>query len=150
MVASSSPSSQTSHLISFGFSLEEAEVAATVVSTPDAKRLTGSEEAEKRVEEAVLTDSGLLSLPRGLSGTVGGISKMPRHRGHLKGAWPISKGDYNYIQIRKDSGNLFEKNDHELCWIHLSRHSRQAECRQGRVLTGPCINLWHMQHSLND
>jgi len=37
-----------------------------------------------------------------------------------------------------------------LCWIHLSRHSRQAEWRQGRVLTGSHKDSWHTQHSSND
>jgi len=78
-VASSSPSSQISHLISFGLTfffadkpaVEEIEAIGEegrVASTEEAKRLTGRDEAET-VWVAVTVAACLLFLPRGFSTT---------------------------------------------------------------------------------
>ena len=95
-MASSLPSSQISHLISFGFILlvEEAEDVA-VASTVEVKRLTGSEEAESG--GVVAAAACLPFLPRrfstaGGTGTAAGvgISKTARHIGHVKGGLPMT------------------------------------------------------------
>ena len=77
-VASSLTSSQISHVISFGFTCFFADKPAVegvetikeegVASTEDAKRLTGSDEAET-VWVAVTVAACLLFLPRGFSTT---------------------------------------------------------------------------------
>jgi len=67
--------------------------AADAASTEEAKRLTGKYEAETVGRTAA--DACLLLLPRRFStrmGVTAGISKTARHRGHLKGALPISFG----------------------------------------------------------
>jgi len=104
-VASSSPSSQISHLISFGFTtfaeeLEEIEeVAAGTDSTEATNRLAGSEEAEMVAGKVAAAFLPFPAFPQPFpestagagAGTVGmvavevGISKTARHTGHLKG-----------------------------------------------------------------
>jgi len=96
VASSSSPSSQISHLISFGFIFAAEEPEAEVTSTEDANRFTGKDEAEAETVEVEVA-ACLPFLPRRFStatgitaGTIVGISKTARHTGHLKGALPIS------------------------------------------------------------
>ena len=97
-VASSSPSSQISHLISFGFTFAVEEPEAAVASTEDAKRFTGKDEAEAKAEAVEVEDEVAACLPRRFSTATGipgaaieeaGISKTARHTGHLKGGLSI-------------------------------------------------------------
>ena len=57
-----------------------------VASTADAKWLMGREEAR-----AVTVPSEIVMEAAGEAVAAAGISKTARHRGHLKGVWPISK-----------------------------------------------------------
>ena len=89
-------------MISFGFTFfaedkPVVEEVVTVASTEEAKRLTGRDEAEETIGEAIkATAAAWFSTTAGIGigGAEAGISKTARHIGHLKGASPIF--DFNY------------------------------------------------------